>query len=334
MLPDFLDHVKSFALARVIMTAIELDIFRQLEKAPRSRAELKQRLSIADTPIADATFDILVAFSILAEENGKLTLLPLSQSVLPVYDSIQSWNKEMELFYSSLNDFTTVLKSGCYQDTELSDYWVYKNSQDHKEPQLFSVNDYSYVMDASQAQLSQTIVEHYDFSVHDHIIDFGGGYGRLAITLAKRNPHLRITIADLPSVCDGARARVAAAGLGGRIECLPVDFFHDELPTSFADAILFVRVLHDWSYDEVENLISRTRFCLRRHGVVLVVEPMTDEASDINPSSALSSLMVTLFGGKRRSVQEHIRILHSAGYQVLSWNDLGLSLYKMVVAQV
>ena len=65
-----------------------------------------------------------------------------------------------------------------------------------------------------------------------------------------------------------------------------------------------------------------------------MVEPMTDEASDINPSSALSSLMVTLFGGKRRSVQEHIRILHSAGYQVLSWNDLGLSLYKMVVAQV
>ena len=334
MLTELLNHVKSFALARVLMTAIELGIFRQLEQATLSRAELKQRLSIADTPISDATFDVLVAFGILAEENGRLTLLPLSQSMLPVYDSIQSWNKEMQLFYSSLNDLTAVLKSGCYQDTELSDYWVYKNSTERKEPQLVAVDDYSSVMDASQAQLSQVIAEHYDFSDHDHIIDFGGGYGRLAITLAKRYSHLRITIADLPSVCEGARARVAAAELGGRIEFLPLDFFRDDLPTSVADAILFVRVLHDWSDDEVADLISRTRFCLRRPGVALVVEPMTDEEAEINPSSALSSLMVTLFGGKRRSVQEHIRLLHFAGYLVLSWHNLGLSLYKMVVAQV
>lgn len=334
MLTKFLDHVKSFALARVLITAIELDVFWHLEQTPLTRDNLKHRLAIMDTPIADAFLDVLVAFQIIAEENDRLTLLPLGKSVLSVYETIKSWNKEMSLFYSCLNDLTSVLRSGRYQDSVLSDYWIYKKSPKRKKLQLSAVDDYSSVMDASQVQLSQNIVEHYDFSVHEHIIDFGGGYGGLAITLAKRYHNLRIIIADLPAVCDGARARVDTAGLGARIKYLPVDFFCDDLPTSVADAIIFERILHDWNDKEVVDLITRTRSCLHESGVALVVEPMMDENAKPNPSSILSSLMVTLFGGRRRSVQMYMRLMRSAGYAELSWNDLGLSLYKMVLARV
>jgi cyclopropane fatty-acyl-phospholipid synthase-like methyltransferase len=316
------------------MTAIELNIFRELEQEPLSRADLKERIAIADTSIGDAFLDVLVAFQILAEENGTLKLSPLGQSVLPVYASIQSWNKEMQSFYSSLNDFTGILKSGRYQDSVLSGYWAYKKSPEPRELQESIVSDYSSVMEASQEQLSQAIVEHYDFSDYKHIIDFGGGYGRLAITLAKRYPHLKITIADLPAVCEGARVRVDAAGLRGRIECLPVDFFCDGLPAGTADLILFVRVLHDWNDDQVADLIAKTRSCLRRPGATLVVEPMMDENVNSDPSSVLTSLMLTLFGGRRRSVQEYIKFLRSAGYNGLSWRDCGLSIYKIVVAHI
>ena len=334
MLTEFLDHVKSFALARALMTAIELDIFRHLEQAPLSRPDLKQRLAIADTPIADAFLDVLVAFQILGEENGSLKLLPLGRSVLPVYESIQSWGKEMQLFYNSLSDLTELLRSGRYEDSVLSTYWAYKKSLERKKMEMSGVDEYSSVMDASQVQLSRAIVENYDFSIHEHIIDLGGGYGRLAIALAERYPHLEITIVDLPAVCDGARKRVDAAGLGARIKFLPVDFFFDELPTGVADIILFVRVLHDWSDNEVGHLIAKTRSCLRRSGLALVVEPMMDENSNPSPNSVATSLMLTLFGGKRRSAQEYIRILRSAGYTRTSWYDCGLSIYKIVVGHI
>jgi cyclopropane fatty-acyl-phospholipid synthase-like methyltransferase len=334
MLTEFLDHIKSFALARALMTAIELDIFQHLEEAPLSRSDLKQRLAIPDTPIADAFLDVLVAFQILGEENGSLVLLPLGRSVLPMYESIQSWGKEMQLFYSSLNDLTGLLRSGRYKDSVLSEYWAYKKSPERKKLQGFGVDEYSSVMDASQVRLSQAIVENYDFSIYDHIIEFGGGYGRLAITLAKRYPRLKVTIADLPAVCDGARVRIDAVGLGSRIECLPVDFFCSDLPTGTADLILFVRVLHDWNDDEVTDLTTKTRSCLRTPGEALVVEPMIDEKVNSNPSSVLTSLMLTLFGGRRRSVQEYIGILRSAGYTRVSWRDCGLSIYKIVVAHI
>lgn len=35
MLTRFLDYVKSFALARVVMAAVELDVFPALDKEPR-----------------------------------------------------------------------------------------------------------------------------------------------------------------------------------------------------------------------------------------------------------------------------------------------------------
>ena len=122
MLTQFLDFVKSFALARVLMTAIELDILRHLEQSPISRSDLKKRLALADTPIAHAFLDVLISFQLMDERDGKLALLPLGRSVLPEYESIQSWNKERQLFYSSLGDLTEMLKSGRHRDSVLSDY--------------------------------------------------------------------------------------------------------------------------------------------------------------------------------------------------------------------
>lgn len=334
MLTKFLEHVKSFGIAKALMTAIELDLFLHLERSPVSRSELKQQLAIADGPIADAFLDVLIAFEILVEKNGKLMLLPLARSILPVYESIQSWNKEMQLFYGSLSNLTDLLRSGNYQDSLLFDYWSYKKSREPKTLKAFEVEDYSSIMDVSQIQLSKTILEHYDFQVHQHVIDVGGGYGRLAISLAQKYPHLTITIADLPAVCEGTQSSVNAAGLDERIQCLPVNFFVDDLPRAAADILLFVRVLHDWSDDEAALLIEKTRACLRRPGIVLIVEPMTEENSSPNPSSALSSLMVTLLGGRRRSAQEYIKLLCSAGYVGISWQDCGLSMYKMVTGSI
>ena len=132
MLSDFLGHVKAFALSKVLLSAIELDILKIINQENLSWMELKKRLNIADTPIADSFLDVLIAFEIIAEKKGKLTLLPLGQSIIPVYDSIKSWNKEMSLYFSSLNDLTTMLKSGRYQDSVLTGYWCYKKSSERK----------------------------------------------------------------------------------------------------------------------------------------------------------------------------------------------------------
>lgn len=334
MLPEFVRKVKSFALARVLMTAIELDLFRRIQEEPMCREDLLDRLGVEDSPMVDAFFEVLVSYKILSKDGDRFALAPLGKSVLPAYESIRSWSREMELFYTSLTDLPQLLKTGRADNSALSNYWAYKRVANRKELSTNEVGDYSSVMDASQEQLSKTILDTYDFSGHERVIDFGGGYGRLAMELVGRYQHLRITVADLPAVCDRTRSFVDAAELGERIECLPMDFFTDGLPRQSADVLMFVRVLHDWNDNDVMRLLERTRVCLKQRGTALIIEPMTDDSKAVDPSSVLSSLMVALLGGRRRSVGEYMSMLKSAGYEDPSCLDCGLSIYRIVVAHL
>jgi len=334
VLPEFLRAVKSFALARVVMAAIELDLFRHLEGTSLRREDLLQRLGAEESPIADAFLQILVSFGFLSVEDGRLALTPLGRSVLPAYQSVHSWNREMQLFYTSLDELPQLLRSGKAHQSALAKYWAYKSAEKRSALTASEVTDYSSVMDASQEQLSQIILDTYDFSAHDRVIDFGGGYGRLAMALAGKHGGLRVTVADLPAVCDRTRSLVDAAGFGERIDCLGADFLSDELPGQSADAILFVRVLHDWDDDDVTRLLAKTRACLKPGGIAIIIEPMTDEREAVDPGSVSSSLMIALLGGRRRSVQEYTGMLESAGYREPSSLDCGLSIYRMVTARL
>ncbi|MBN1451814.1 MAG: methyltransferase domain-containing protein [Anaerolineales bacterium] len=332
MLPNFLHLVKSFALARVLMSAIELDLFPTLQTEPLSRTQLLRQIGIADSNIANPFIEMLLAFEIIQERDGLLYLTPLSEAVLPVYESISSWNQEMLIFFRSLPDLTNVLRTGRYEETEIAHFWAYKQTADRANLEQAQVDDYSSAMDASQGQLSQIVADQYDFSTCDHVIDFGGGYGRLAFTLAEKYPNLKVTVADLPAVCEKTRIRIDALGLKDRVDTLPVDFFADELPTGVADAILFVRVLHDWNDEQAVQLLNRSRQCLRPSGKAIVVEPIMSDKAAVNPASAPASLMLALMGGKRRDVSEYTEFLTQAGYTSSSWRDCGLSIYKLIEA--
>jgi hypothetical protein len=52
----------------------------------------------------------------------------------------------------------------------------------------------------------------YDFSSYHEILDAGGGSGGVAIGLAEALPHLRVTVAELPSVAKITRRFVERSG--------------------------------------------------------------------------------------------------------------------------
>ncbi len=331
MLKAFLDEVKSFAVSRSLMSALELDLFKALEPGALSRAELRERLGLAEGPITEAFFDVLVACEALQEEGGRLSLAPLAQAVLPVHDAVQSWSREMALFYASLTDLPSLLKSGRFQESALSGFWGYKKTDDPRELNRSDVAAYSDVMAASQRQLSEVLLSEHDFGRHRHVLDVGGGYGALASALAVRFPDMRVTVADLPAVCEGARERMEKEGaLQDRIHFLPVDFFRDRLPKGVADAVVFCRVLHDWSDAQASALVARVGACIEPGGTLYVVEPMQEEENRTERGNALSAFMLTLLGGHRRSAGAYREMLEAAGYDQVTSRPLGLSIYKLV----
>jgi demethylspheroidene O-methyltransferase len=330
-LQKYLDQTRAFVLSRSLIAAMEMDLFRLVSQEPCSRDELIQKTGIADSSVAQAFFDTLVAYGYLEEKNGQIGSTDIGTSMLHNLEAISSWNDEMLLYYTSMADLSGVLKTGRYQDTSLAKYWAYKVADDRMKIDGQVVDDYSVLMDASQKQLSQIIAARYDFSGMRHIMDFGGGYGRLAMTLVERFKGLKVTIVDLPAVCKRARPRIENAGLSDRITYLEADFFGD-LPKAAADGVLFVRVLHDWHDDQVVKLLGNARGCLKAGGRVIAAEPMLDKSAEGDANLVLTSLMLTLFGGKRRTLQEIGEMMKMAGYKSPACQDLGLSLYRLVYA--
>jgi len=320
MLTNFLADAKGFVLSQCLLTAIRLGIFVFIYENTPTKRELVENCGLAASPVLDIFLDLLIAKGYLTiDDRGYLFVTHLGASFLDVQDSIRSWVAEMQLFYRSLGELPFILQTGSVSQTELSKFWSYKT------PNSFDFDTYSEVMDASQGLLSEAILEHLDLTDVESLLDVGGGYGRLGTAIQEKYPDLNILIADLPEVCDEGR---------NRCDCtyVPLDWFKEEFPALGVDALLFVRVLHDWNNECVKYLLANAKQSLKPQGKIIVIEPMFDdeEPSNLNPTA----MMLALFGGKRRSFQEHIRLLEEVGYTPEMHQSIGLSAYRMIVARL
>jgi SAM-dependent methyltransferase len=156
------------------------------------------------------------------------------------------------------------------------------------------------------------LVEAYDFSRFERIVDVGGGHGAKLFAILSANPRLRGVLYDLPTVVAGAPAPRDAA-IASRCEIVGGDFF-DGVPDG-ADAYLLSGIVHDWGDEAAATILRNCRRAIRPDGTLLLVETMLTPSSD--PSRALMDvLMMVLTGGRERTEAELASLLRHAGFSL------------------
>lgn len=160
----------------------------------------------------------------------------------------------------------------------------------------------------------------YDWGRARHVLDVGGAPGGLLTAILRAAPGARGTLLDLPGAADRARERIAAAGLGDRVDVVGGDFF-DELPVS-ADVVLLSFVLLNWSDPEALRILARCRAALRPGGRIVLLERAEAPAGGTRTSdryfSVLDMRMLVFLGGRVRTDDEWARLADAAGLDVLS----------------
>lgn len=139
------------------------------------------------------------------------------------------------------------------------------------------------------------LAEGFDFSPYRSLCDVGGASGLLALTLARRHPHLRCLTADLPPATAIAERQVAASGLADRVSAVPLDFFAQPLPK--ADVITMGLILHDWNLEKKRQLIAAAYEALPVGGVFIVLEHLIDDARRSNAFGLMMSLNMLIENG-------------------------------------
>jgi len=162
------------------------------------------------------------------------------------------------------------------------------------------------------------MLEAYDFSRFQTVLDVGGGNGSTLCDLLRARAGLRGQLFDLPAVAENARELIAQAGLGDRVEVFSGNFF--EGIRGSADGIVMRHVLHDWSDEECATILRNSRAALVDGGRLLIVEKVITPGND--PSFAkLLDLNMLAIGGKERTERQYRDLLEQADLELVAIHE-------------
>jgi len=281
----------SFWASKVLLTAVEFDLFTLLDDASRTASELGDRLGLHPRGTYDF-FDALVAAGFLRREGdgaeGRYSNTPETAAFLnkhsPSYigGMPEMLNARLFGFWNHLGE---ALKTGLPQsETKHGGKLIFEEiyADDLRLGQFLDA------LTGFQAANFQQLAEKFDFSRYQTVSDIGGALALLSRILAGRHPHLSFNSFDLPPVAQHAQKQIDAAGMTHRITVVSGDFFVDELPK--ADVITMGNILHDWNLEKKKILIQKAYDALPRGGALIAIENLIDDARRENLFGLLMSL--------------------------------------------
>jgi SAM-dependent methyltransferase len=169
-------------------------------------------------------------------------------------------------------------------------------------------------MSASSVQESLAILEAYDFSDAQSVVDIGGGHGALLAALLRAHPALTGILFDLPSVVAGAVHLLSEAGIADRARRAAGDFF-DEAPAG-GDLYLMKSVLHNWDDVDARRILATCRNAMKPDARLLVIERVVPEGNEPAEVKLFDINMLVIAGGRERSQTEYRTLLEQSGLQL------------------
>jgi hypothetical protein len=297
-----------FFTSKLLAVGLELDLFTWLSSQPRGAAEIRLRFNFAERPCR-IFLDTLVSLGLLEMHGARYQNSAVAEALL-VRGRPDFQGPHVQLFdhlYLACDNLKTAL---CENRPVTRDYSYFFEAA-HTE-----VARYSGLMHESSVVPAMVLPQYWDFSESRKVMDVGGGYGRLCLTLVSQFPHLETVLFDLPQVCEKAEAVLQnyPHHLTKRIRLQPGNFLHSPLPTG-ADTIVMMRVMHDWPHEQVKLLAGKAFAALPRGGRLLIYETFKDQETCPGDAALISLLLLLISpGGECRTFDEMYSLLREIGF--------------------
>ena len=280
-----------FWQAKCLLSAIELNVFTELGKGPRTREAIGQALGLHPKGIPDF-LDGLVAMKFIERDgDGEEAIYRNSEGAGRFLDrnSSEYMAGYLEMANSRLFPFwvglTDTLRTGKPQN-EVKGSGSQIFDELYRDPDR--LEQYANAMSGIGTSNFRAFAQKFNFSTFRTLSDIGGSSGRFSIEVARAHPHMKCVTCDLPAVESIARRKVAEAGLGDRVSAVTCDMFQDSFPP--ADMITMGMVLHNWSLEKQMFLIRKAFETLPSDGVFVIVENLIDDERRENLFGLMMSL--------------------------------------------
>jgi hypothetical protein len=159
--------------------------------------------------------------------------------------------------------------------------------------------------------VENAVLAAYDFTPFKHIIDVGGGHGRLLSKMLGKNATAKGTLFDMPPVIEKANELGAVES---RVTKVPGDFFK-EVPAG-GDLYTMKFIIHDWADAESITILKNIRKAMAPGAKVSLVELVLPEGHEPAFSKFMDVNMLVMTGGRERTRAEYERLFASAGLKL------------------
>jgi (2Fe-2S) ferredoxin/SAM-dependent methyltransferase len=304
VLPDNLNElVRGFMPSRVVLTALELDVFTAVSSGARGE-EVAAKIH-GDPRATEILLNALVGLKLLDKQNGIFRNTPVTGRffVEGSPDNARPGLMHTANLWRRWSTLTECVRAG----TSVS------RGRDGEFVKAFIA-----AMDRNARERAQAVVQAVGTSGVRRMLDLGGGSAAYSIAFARANPELTSEVLDLSDVVPLTREYIRKAGVEGRVSARPGDMLSEPLGTGF-DLVLISAVCHMFDPRQNLTLLRRARQALAPNGRV-VVQDFILEADKASPSwAALFSvnMLVGTRGGASYSEPENADWLKEAGFRAV-----------------
>lgn len=276
-----------FFASKILLSAVEMELFTELARHPEDLPTLQGRLGIHPRSGRDF-LDALVALGFLERRDGIYHNTPATAAFLdkrkPSYlgGFLEMANSRL---YHHWGNLTTALRTGLPQN-ETKDGGGDTFAALYADPARLKL--FLAAMSGGSRPANLAIARQFPWANYRTAVDVGTAQGDLIAQVALAHPHIEGTGFDLAEVGPIFEDYIDSLGLSGRVRFAAGSFFDVPLPK--ADVVTMGHILHDWDLDIKRMLIAKAYDALPEGGAFVIYECLIDNDRSRNAFGLMMSL--------------------------------------------
>jgi len=306
VLPDDLNRaLRGFQESRVLLTAIELDLFTAVGSGARAD-EVATRTG-SHPRATEMLLNALVAMGWLTKQAGVFSNSSFSSRYF-VAGSVDDWRTatlhlaHLWRTWSALTECVRAGTSVLRQDmAERDEEWT---------------RAFIAAMHRNARARAPLVVGAVGTEGVTRMLDVGGGSGAYSIAFASAKENLEVDLLDLAKVVPIAQGHIENAGLAGRIRTRQGDLCADKFGEGY-DLVFVSAICHMLGAEENKDLLKRCFEALAPKGRVVIQDFILDPDGTAPKSATLFALnmLVGTRAGSTYTEAEYTAWLREAGFQ-------------------
>ena len=280
---EFRDAITTYRLPRVLIAAIELNLFTAIGTDAWTIADLARDMKVSERGLAILCRNLAMVGLLKKQgetyRNSRLGATALNAQH-PGYRG--DYLRLMTNHWADWGRLLESVKTGLPLDLDEPEEPDYRRR-------------FSWAMHQRTLETAPKIAAQIDLRGVRTLLDLGGGPGTYAMAFLARNPALRATVCDRPAALDVAKEIALTHKAGARLSYLPLDVIVEDIPGTY-DVIWYSNVLHIYSPQENQAVFRRAAAALNPGGRLLIQDAFLHDRDGLFPEEAsLFAVSMLLF---------------------------------------